>query len=103
MSNRSETAPLAGATAPVGRSPRAGKAPARVEAVVVEGEPVPVSARTTAILGTPSLVTLKHDTPGPSMRVRILRACGHWLEGDEPEVHVDYGSGLIENGLAEEI
>ncbi|MBA3511849.1 MAG: hypothetical protein H0T81_08090 [Sphingomonas sp.] len=37
------------------------------------------------------------------MKVRIIRACGEWLEGDEPEVNADYGKQLIENGLAEEV
>jgi hypothetical protein len=68
----------------------------------VEGEPVPFSKRTLALLGSPSLVTLKHDTEGTTMKVRITRACGDWLEGDEPEVNADYGKQLIENGLAEE-
>lgn len=36
------------------------------------------------------------------MKVRIIRACGQWVEGDEPEVNADYGKQLIENGLAEE-
>ena len=55
------------------------------------------------LLGSPSLVTLKHDTEGPTMKVRITRACGEWVEGDEPEVNADYGKQLIENGLAEEV
>ena len=63
----------------------------RIEAVLVEGEPVPLSDATVALLGSPSLVTLKHDTEGEIMKVRITRACGDWLEGDEPEVNADYG------------
>lgn len=73
----------------------------RAETVIVTGVPVPGSAYDRALLGTPSLVTLKHDTPGPTIRIRILRACGEWVEGNEPEVNADYGRGLIENGLAE--
>jgi len=69
----------------------------------VTGEPVPESAYDMALLGTPSLVTLKHDTEGEAMKVRITRACGHWIEGDEPEVNAEYGRQLIENGLAEEV
>jgi hypothetical protein len=75
----------------------------RITSVLVEGEPVPLSERTRALLGSPSLVTLEHDTEGPTMKVRITRACGDWLEGDEPEVNADYGKQLIENGLAEEV
>ena len=37
------------------------------------------------------------------MKVRILRACNTWLEGDEPEVHEEYGRQLIGHGLAEEV
>lgn len=36
------------------------------------------------------------------MKVRIVRACGDRLEGDEPEVNAEYGKQLMENGLAEE-
>ena len=75
--------------------------PDRQTSVLVEGEPVPESAFDRALLGSLSLVTLKHDTEGPTMKVRITRACGEWLEGDEPEVNADYGKQLIENGLAE--
>jgi hypothetical protein len=75
----------------------------QVEAVVVTGEPVPESAFDRALLGTPSLVTLKHDTEGEKMKVRILRACNVWLEGDTPDVHADYARQLIGNGLAEEV
>lgn len=74
----------------------------RAETALVDGEPVPVSAVTRAVIGSPSLVTLKHDTEGQTMKVRIIRACGEWLEGDTPEVNADYGKQLIENGLAEE-
>lgn len=75
----------------------------KVEAVVVTGEPVPESALDKALLGTPSLVTLKHDTEGDTMKVKIIRACNTWLEGDTPEVNADYGRQLIGNGLAEEV
>lgn len=75
----------------------------QVEAVMVTGEPVPESAFDRALLGTPSLVTLKHDTEGDKMKVRILRACNVWLEGDTPDVHADYARQLIGNGLAEEV
>jgi hypothetical protein len=75
----------------------------RIETVLVAGEPVPESAFDRALLGSPSLVTLKLDTEGPTMKIRIIRACGNWLEGDEPEVNADYGKQLIENGLAEEV
>lgn len=75
----------------------------KIEAVVVTGEPVPESALDKALLGSPSLVTLKHDTEGDTMRVKIIRACNTWLEGDEPEVNADYGRQLIGNGLAEEV
>lgn len=64
---------------------------------------MPESELDRALLGTPSLVTLKHDTKGETMKVRITRACGQWLEGDEPEVNADYGRQLIGNGLADEI
>lgn len=37
------------------------------------------------------------------MKVRIIRACGDWVEGDEPEVNAEYGKQLIENGPAEEV
>ena len=66
-----------------------------IEAVEVEGEPVPISALTVALTGSPSLVTLKHDTEGDTMKVRIIRACNHWIEGDEPEVNADYARQLI--------
>ena len=72
----------------------------RSEAVLVDGEPVPESEYDRLLLGSPSLVTLKHDTEGETMKVRITRACGEWLEGDEPEVNADYGQQLIENWLA---
>ena len=75
----------------------------KVETVVVTSEPVPESDFDRALLGSPSLVTLKHNTEGEIMKVRIIRACGEWLEGDEPEVNADYAKQLIENGLAEEI
>lgn len=75
----------------------------KVEAVVVTGEPVPESAFDRALLGTPSMLTLKHDTEGDTIKVRILRACNVWLEGDTPEVHADYARQLIGNGLAEEV
>jgi len=75
----------------------------KVEAVVVTGEPVPESAYDTALLGTPSLVTLKHDTEGKRMKVRILRACAHWIECDQSEVNAEYGRQLIGNGLAVEV
>ena len=74
-----------------------------IEAIEVEGEPVPISALTVVVLGSPSLVTLKHDTEGDAMKVRIIRACNHWIEGDEPEVNADYARQLIGNGLAEEV
>ena len=74
--------------------------PRRVETVSLEGEPVAEGALSRAVVGSPSLVTLKPDTPGPTITVRIVRACGEWIEGDEPEVHADYGRGLIANGLA---
>ena len=74
----------------------------KVTTAVVTGEPVPESAYDVALLGTPSLVTLKHDTEGQIMKVRITRACGEWLEGDTPEVNADYGKQLIANGLAEQ-
>lgn len=77
--------------------------PDRQETALVEGEPVPESAFDRVLLGSPSLVTLKHNTEGPTMKVRITRACGEWLEGDEPEVNADYGKQLIENGVAEEV
>jgi uncharacterized protein with PhoU and TrkA domain len=75
----------------------------KVEAVVVTGEPVPESAYDKALLGSLSLVTLKPDTEGDTMKVKIIRACNTWIEGDEPEVHADYGRQLIGNGLAEEV
>ena len=75
----------------------------KVEAVVVTGESVPESAFDMALLGTPSLVTLKHDTEGDTMKVKIIRACNPWLEGDTPEVNADYGHQLVGNGLAEEV
>ncbi|WP_206675227.1 hypothetical protein [Alteripontixanthobacter muriae] len=40
---------------------------------------------------------------GEQMKIRITRANGSFLEGDEPTVEADYGKALIENGLAEEI
>lgn len=77
--------------------------PRRAETVSLEGEPVEEGALSRAVVGSPSLVTLKPNTPGQRMTVRIVRACGEWIEGDEPEVHADYGRGLIANGLAEEV
>ena len=56
----------------------------RIETVLVDGEPLPESEYDRAVIGSPSLVTLKHDTEGQTMKVRITRACGEWLEGDEP-------------------
>lgn len=77
--------------------------PRKVETVIVAGEPVPESALTRTVVGAPSLVTLKQYTVGPTMPVRIVRACGQWVEGDEPVVHAEYGRGLIANGLANKI
>ncbi len=37
------------------------------------------------------------------MKLCIVRACGHWVEGDEPEVNAEYGRQLVGNGLADEI
>lgn len=74
-----------------------------VEAVLVTGEPVPESDFDRVLLGTPSLVTLKHNTEGNTMKVRIIRACGEWVEGDEPTVNADYGLQLIGNRLAVEV
>jgi hypothetical protein len=37
------------------------------------------------------------------MKVKIIRACNEWVEGDTPEVNAEYGKQLIENGLAEEV
>lgn len=76
---------------------------APVEAIIVTGEPVPESDLDRALLGTPSLVTLKHNTEGDTMKVRIIRACGEWLDGDEPAINADYARQLIGNGLAEEV
>lgn len=73
------------------------------ETVIVQGEPVPESVYDVALLGTPSLVTLKANTEGPTMKVRIIRACNEWTEGDEPTVNADYGRQLIANRLAEEV
>ena len=70
----------------------------KVETALVEGEPVPISALTTALLGSPSLITLKHDTEGTTIKVRITRACGAWVEGDEPEVTLSTGSSLWRMG-----
>ena len=72
---------------------------------LIEGENglVPITEYRAPLTGSPSITTLKHDTEGPIMRVRITRACGDWLEGDEPEVNADYGKQLIENGPAEEV
>lgn len=75
----------------------------KVEAVVVTGEPVPESDYDRVLLGTPSLVTLKHYTEGDTMKIRIIRACGEWVEGDEPTVNADYGHQLIGNHLAVEV
>lgn len=75
----------------------------RTEAVLVEGEAIPVNAYTAAVLGLPSLVTLKENTKGDTMKVKIIRACSEWVEGDTPEVNAEYGKQLIENGLAEEV
>lgn len=77
--------------------------PGSADTVLLPASPVPESALTAALTGSYSLVTLKHETPGPTIRVRILRACGDWIEGDEPEVHADYGRGLIANGLADDL
>ncbi len=76
---------------------------APVEAIIVTGDPVPRSERDRALLGNPSLVTLKHDTEGDTMKVRIIRACGEWLEGEETAINADYARQLIGNGLAEEV
>lgn len=73
----------------------------KVETVLVEAEPVPVSVVTRAVTGSPSLVTLKENTEGPTMKIRIVRACNGWVEGETPEVNADYGRQLVENGLAE--
>jgi hypothetical protein len=77
--------------------------PDHLTLAVVQGEPVPESAFDRALLGSPSLVTLKHDTEGETMKVRITRACGSWIEGDTPEVNAEYGKQLIANGLAEDV
>lgn len=78
----------------------AGEKP-RPETVVVEVEAEPESEADILKLGSKSLVTLKTDTEGDTVKVRILRACNVWSEGDEPTVNAEYGRQLIESGLAE--
>lgn len=77
--------------------------PPRPETVIVEVEAEPESELDVALIGAKSLVTLKHDTEGDTMQVRILRACNVWSEGDTPTVNAAYGDQLIENGLADPI
>lgn len=75
--------------------------PPRPETVIVEVEAEPESELDVALIGAKALVTLKHDTEGNTMRVRVLRECNVWVEGDTPTVNATYGDKLIENGLAE--
>lgn len=75
----------------------------RPETVIVDAAPEPESEMDVALLGSKSLVTIKPDTPGDTMQVRILRACSKWAEGDTPTVHAEYGRQLVGNGLAEEM
>jgi hypothetical protein len=77
--------------------------PEHLTVAVAHGELIPESAFDRALLGSPSLITLKHDTEGETMKVRITRACGAWIEGDTPEVNAEYGKQLIANGLAEDV
>lgn len=72
----------------------------RPETVILNVEGEPESEADQLILGSKSLVTIKPNTPGDTMEVRILRACNTWTEGDTPTVHAEYGRQLIENGLA---
>lgn len=74
----------------------------RPETVMVDAEAEPESEGDKLLLGSKSLVTIKPDTPGETMRVRILRDCSTWAEGDTPTVHAEYGRQLVENGLAKE-
>lgn len=59
------------------------------------------SVYTRAILGDRSRTTLRHDSEGETMQVRIVRACGEWVEGDTLEINAEYASQLIGSGLAE--
>jgi len=35
--------------------------------------------------------------------VHICPACGHWVEGDQPQVNAEYRRQLIGNGLAQDV
>lgn len=61
--------------------------------------------RITALIrgGVPGAVTIVPEDGGEQVKVRIIRANGSFVEGDEPTVAADYGKALIENGLAEPV
>lgn len=69
--------------------------------VTVEVQAEPESQQDIALLGSVRTVTLKAHIEGDQMKVRILRACNVWREGDEPTVNAEYAAQLIGNGLAD--
>lgn len=73
----------------------------RPETVTVKVEEEPESEVDVVLLGSKRKVTLKEHTRGDTIKVHILRACNHWIEGDEPTINGEYAEQLIENGLAE--
>lgn len=75
----------------------------RSETVTVEVEAEPESEADVALLGSQRKVTLKAHTAGDTTKVRILRACNIWADGDEPTINAAYAAKLIANGLAETI
>jgi hypothetical protein len=73
----------------------------RPETVMVEVEEEPESEVDVVVVGSKRTVTLKENTEGATVKVRILRACNRWIEGDEPTINAEYAGQLMENGLAE--
>lgn len=73
------------------------------ETVTVEVEAEPESETDVALLGSRGKVTLKAHTAGDTTKVRILRACNIWADGDELTINTAYAAQLIVNGLAEAI
>lgn len=71
------------------------------ETVTLEVEAEPESETDIVLLGSKRKVTLKAHTEGDTVKVRLLRACNHWIDGDEPTINAEYAEQLIENGLAE--
>lgn len=53
------------------------------------------------VTNLPRRTALMPDTPGETIRIRIMRECGRWRAGQTGEINAEYGRALIESGLAE--